>query len=125
MAFSYKPPPVVVPTLDFKGSYHTLAKQMWLRDAAPGGSGRSLAGGFEDEEDASLDMPAAVNDAIGNEDRPHWDEVRAARGSGPRGAACWACGVLGAGAEEAGACEGPAGDAGADRHGAVRPPRRS
>lgn len=64
-----------VPTLDFKGAYHTAAKQLWLRDATAGGGGGSGRLYGDDDEEEELQMPAAVNEAMGNEDRPHYDEV--------------------------------------------------
>ncbi len=75
LAFDYQPPPVHVPTLDFKAAYHTAAKQLWLRDAAAGGGGGSGRLFGDDDEEEELQMPAAVNEAMGNEDRPHYDEV--------------------------------------------------
>ncbi|GFR43587.1 hypothetical protein Agub_g4684 [Astrephomene gubernaculifera] len=71
LAFDYKPPPTVVPTLDFKDCYRTTAKQLWLHETA-GGSAKF--GGNNDDE-SEVEMPAAVNYAIGNEDWPQYDEV--------------------------------------------------
>ncbi|GLC44073.1 hypothetical protein PLESTB_000932300 [Pleodorina starrii] len=69
LAYDYKPPPVIVPTLDFKDSYRTAAKQLWLRQASA--SGGRLGG----DDESEVEMPAAVGYGVGNEDRPHYDEV--------------------------------------------------
>ncbi|KAG2445692.1 hypothetical protein HXX76_000300 [Chlamydomonas incerta] len=76
LAYDYKPPPVIVPTLDFKACYHTNAKQMWLAEAVAGHhTGRGGLGDDDELDEASeLEMPAAVDYALGNEDRPHYDE---------------------------------------------------
>ncbi|KAG2451344.1 hypothetical protein HYH02_003948 [Chlamydomonas schloesseri] len=78
LAYDYKPPPVIVPTLDFKACYHTNAKQMWLAEAVAGhhtGRGGLLGDDDELDEASELEMPAAVDYALGNEDRPHYDEI--------------------------------------------------
>ncbi|GIL47509.1 hypothetical protein Vafri_4310 [Volvox africanus] len=69
LAFDYKPPPVIVPTMDFKDSYRTAAKQMWLRQASASGGRLGI-----DDDESELEMPAAVADALGTEDRPQIDE---------------------------------------------------
>lgn len=77
LAFDYKPPPVLVPTMEFKDSYRTAAKQLWLQQMAASG-GRLGA----EEDESEVEMPAAVAYAIGTEDRPHYDEVRTTAGDG-------------------------------------------
>ncbi|EFJ51076.1 hypothetical protein VOLCADRAFT_103712 [Volvox carteri f. nagariensis] len=70
LAFDYKPPPMLVPTMDFKDSYRTAAKQMWLRQASATGS--RLGG---DDDESEVEMPAAVPYTIGTEERQQYDET--------------------------------------------------
>lgn len=72
MAYNYQPLQVPPSTLDFKGSYQTAAKQLWLRDAA------ATAGQGAEPSEEELHMPDAVacgGVGRGTEDRPHYDEV--------------------------------------------------